>query len=235
MPALDEARFEHAVKQTPFLQALSRKQLEQLRQRARLRQVGSGRPIWSEGDATAEYTFLIQGRAKLVRASEAGREAILDLCRSGDLLCSSAVSCFAPYCCSATSLDGAAEVLVIPRRDLHEVLERSPEASRAFARELAGRELRLARRIEQLSSGTLARRIAALLLHLADESGSPQAAGSVRIPIALKRQDLADLCSARLETTIRVMRQLAGRGIVRSLARGFLVDRPALERIVRGD
>jgi len=227
--------FDQAVQLVPFLRALSGQQLERLRPYAKLRRVGRGQRVWREGDPTTEFTFLCQGRAKLVKAGEADRDAIVDLCGSGELLCSSAVSCFAPYCCSATPLDAAVLVITIPRRDLLDVLERSPDASRAFVREIAGREMRLARRIGELSSGQLERRIATLLLRLAEESGSREGGEGILIPIALKRQDLADLCSARLETTIRVMRRLGRRGVVRSLPRGFLVDRAALVRIARGD
>jgi len=227
--------FEEAAKRVPFLRALSGPQLERLRPYVKLRRIGPAQRIWHEGDPTADFTFLLRGRAKLVKAGQAGRDAIVDLCGSGELLCSSAVSCFSPYCCSAACLDGAVEVLAIPRREVLDLLEGSPAAARAFVREIAGREMRLARRIGQLSSGQLERRIATLLLHLAEDSGTPEGERSVRIPIALKRQDLADLCSARLETTIRTMRRLGRLGIVRSRPRGFVVDRPALERIARGE
>lgn len=235
MPSTNVVSFEEAVRRVPFLRALSGPQLARLRAEAKIRRVARGRRVWQEGDPTAEFTFLCQGRAKLVKAGEAGRDAIIDLCGAGELLCSSAVTCFAPYCCSATALDGAVDVLTLPRRQVLDLLEGSREASRAFVREISGREMRLARRIGQLSGGQLERRIAALFLHLGEECGSPQGVSSMRIPIALKRQDLADLCGARIETTIRVMRRLGRVGAVRSVPRGFLADRRALERILRGD
>jgi CRP-like cAMP-binding protein len=225
--------FDDAVARVAFLKALPPQQLERLRPYAKCRRVPPGGRVWREGDATKEFTFLIGGRAKLVKAGEGGRDAIVDLCGEGELLCSSAVSAFAPYCCSAAALGDSVDVLVISRRNLLEVLERSPAASRAFIREMAGREMRLARRIGELSSGQVEQRVATLLLHLADDSGVRQANGLVHIPIRLKRQDLAELCSARLETTIRVMRRLGRQGLVRSAARGFVVDRGGLERVAR--
>jgi len=237
MPAREQAgfTFDEAVERVPFLKALPPQQLDRLRPYAKCRRVQRGGRVWREGDATADFTFLIAGRAKLVKAGEAGRDAIVDLCGEGEILCASAVSAFAPYCCSAAALGDSVDVLVIPRRDLLEVLERSPAASRAFIREMTGREMRLARRIGELSSGQVEQRVATLLLHLADDAGVRQANGLVHIPIGLKRQDLADLCSARIETTIRVMRRLGRQGLVRSASRGFVVDRGGLERIARGE
>jgi len=229
-PALD---FDTAVAQIPFLQALSPEQLEQLRPHARLRRVAHRQAVWAEGNQASDFTFLCFGRAKLVRAGEAGRAAVVDLPMPGHLLCASAVSCSAPYCCSAASLDQAVDVLTLPREILLDLLGRSPEAARAFMQEMSGREMRLARRIGELSSGKLEQRIAHLLLRLAQECGSAAGAARVKIPLRLRRQDLADLCSARIETTIRTMRGLAQRDLVRSVPGGFLIDRPGLERLVR--
>jgi CRP/FNR family transcriptional regulator len=235
LTARRDAAFDAAGRRIPFLRRLAPALLECLRPEARIRRVARGCRVWQEGDPGHEFTFLSQGRAKLAKAGEAGRDAIVDLCGAGELLSASAVACAAPYCCSATALDDAVEVLSLPRSRVLELLEGSREASRAFVAEMARREMRLARRIGELSGGQLERRLAALFLHLAEEFGGARGEGGVEVPIALNRQDLADLCGARLETAIRVMRRLGREGVVRSLVRrGFLVDPAGLQRIVRG-
>jgi len=234
--AARRSSFDEAVRRIPFLRGLSPALIETLRSLARVRRVARGRRIWQEGDPAGEFTFLCDGRAKLVKAGEAGRDAIIDLCRAGELLCSSAVACCAPYCCSATALDDAVDVLSLPRRRVLDVVESSREASRAFVQEMAGRELRLARRIGQLSGGQVERRIASLFQHLVEEFGSARSPEGVHVRLALRRQDIADLCGARLETAIRAMRRLGRMGAVRSAGRsGFVVDPGALARIARGD
>lgn len=232
-PRAPGSAFDRAVQRIPLLRCLRASQLDRLRPCARLRRLGSWRTAWREGDPAGEYSFLVSGVVKLVKAGEAGREAVIDLPAAGQLLCCGAVACHAPYCCSATAQGGPVEVLSIPRRDfLHEV-ERDAALARALVRETGSREVRLASRIAELSSGQLARRIALLLLRLARESGVAARGGAVRIPIALRRQDLADLCGVRLETAIRAMRGLGRRGAVRSLPAGFLVKPAILEGIVR--
>ncbi len=228
--------FLEAVERVPFLRALAPPDLETLRPYARCRTVPRGQRVWSEGDPTDEFTFLAQGRAKLVRTSEAGREVIVEMSAPGELLCSSAVCSFSPYCCSSLAFEGEAIVISVPRRDLLGLLERSAGASRAFLREVTGREARLARRVEELAGGQVERRVAMLLLRLAEQTGRPAEDGcGTLIPIQFSRQDLADLVGTTLETAIRVMSRFGREGVVDTLPRGLRVgDRRRLEEIARG-
>jgi CRP/FNR family transcriptional regulator len=228
--------FQEASQRIPFLRALPPEELERLRPYAHCRRVSRGDRIWNEGDPTGEFTFLADGRVKLVKSSEAARDVIVDVCGPGELLCSSAVCSFAPYCCSSTSLEDGVAVLVIPRRDVLELIERSSTASRAFLREVTARGMGLSQRIAQLSSGQVERRIASLFGRLADQIGSPREGGGTWIAVSLSRQDLADLCGTTLETAIRVMSRLAREGVLKTVGRGFvLVDRERLDAIHRGE
>jgi CRP/FNR family transcriptional regulator len=132
-------------------------------------------------------------------------------------------------------MEDEVEVALVPRRDVLELLERSPAAGRAFLREVTSRGMSLCQRVEELSTGQVERRIATLLLHLADQVGVPWSGEGTWIPIPLSRQDLADLCGTTIETAIRVMTRLRREGIVRSAARGLVItDRLSLERAARG-
>lgn len=227
--------FEEAVPRVPFLRALDPSGRERLRPYVEFRLLSRSGLVWSQGDETSAFGFVVYGRVKLFKTSEAGREAIIDLCGPGALLCASAVSCFSPYCCSAGAMEDDVEVLLIPRRDVLDLLERSPVAGRAFLREVTARGMSLCQRMEELSTGQVERRIATLLLRLADQVGVARNGEGTWIPIALSRQDLADLCGTTIETAIRVMTRFRREGVVRSAARGLVVtDRAALERTARG-
>ncbi len=227
--------FDEAAERIPFLRALPAADRERLRPYTELQRLARGERVWRQGDPTASFAFAVRGRVKLVKTSEAGREVILELCGPGELLCANAVCSFAPYCCAATALEDDVEVAAVPRRDVLELLERSPLAARAFLREVTGRGMHLCERVEQLSTGLVERRIATLLLRLAEQVGVSRGEQGIWIPIELSRQDLADLCGTTIETAIRTMTRLGREGVVRSAARGLVVaDRPALERIARG-
>lgn len=232
----DLPSFDEAASRIGFLKALPPRDLERLRPYGMCRRVVRGTPVWSEGDATGDFTFVVRGRVKLKKACEAGREVIVQIVGDGALLCASAVCSYSPYCCTAVALEDAVDVVAFPRRDVLELLERSPDASRAFLREVTGRESALAKRIEELSSGQVERRLATLLLRLVEQVGVARPGEGSWIPIALSRQDLADLCATTIETAIRVMTRFAREGIVQTAARGFVVkDAAQLGRVARGE
>jgi CRP-like cAMP-binding protein len=116
-----------------------------------------------------------------------------------------------------------------------ELLERSPAASLALLQEAARREHALTRRIEELSSGHVERRVAALLARLAEQVGVERPGEGLWLPIVLSRQDLADLCGTTVETAIRTMTRLGRDGLVRSAERGFLIrDLDRLRELAQG-
>lgn len=224
-----------ACRAVPFLRELGETERLRLEPHMRLRQVARSEAIWNTDDASRDFTFLVDGRVKLVKTNEGGRETIVELCRPGDLLCTSAVCAFAPYCCSSLALDGPVWVLTIPRRDIFDLIERGGAAALSWMVETSGREARLTGRIEQLSSGHVERRVAALLCDLAERAGTSASGGAgTWIPIQLTRQDLADLCGTTVETAIRVMTRLSREGVVRSAARGLVIlNREKLQEIAR--
>jgi len=130
-------------------------------------------------------------------------------------------------------MEEGSEIVVLPRRDVLALVERSPMAARAFMREITGRGVNMCQRVEELAGIKVEQRIAMLLLKLADRAGVPLQKGGIRVPVPLSRQDIADLCGTTIETSIRVMSGLRKKGVVTNAARGFVVEcRESLEQIV---
>lgn len=229
------AAFDRLADRVPFLRALSCDDRARLRPYAYVRTVARAEPVWRQQDTLHDFLFLVEGHTKLCRPSEAGHDVIIDVVGPGDLLCASAVVGFEPACCTCASLTAVATVVGIPRRDVLALLERSPAAASAFLRETTGRDVRLMRRMMELGSGHVRRRVAALLLRLADQVGEPTRTCWVRIPLRLSRQNIADLCGTTMETAIRTLSLLARQGLVRTPPRGSLsVNRAGLGAVVGG-
>ncbi len=233
---LPRMTFEEAAGRVPFLRAISAADRERLRPYAELRAISAGQPIWKLDDPLHYFVFLVVGHIKMTRPCDNGRDVILDVTGPGDLLCVSAVSSFSPACCTAVALHDDVVALFIPRRDVLHIVEQSPTAAGAFVREATTRDMRLAGRIAELASGQVEQRVAALLMHLADQDGAARENGHTRIPLHLSRQDIADLCGTTLETAIRTMSRLSREEIVTTAAWGFVInDRTRLERLARGE
>lgn len=89
----------------------------------------------------------------------------------------------------------------------------------------------LTNRLAERTGGRVETRFARLFLEMSDDMGCPQG-GGVFIPMALSRQDLADLLGTTVETSIRIMSRWGKQGIVQTEREGFLIaDRPALESL----
>lgn len=231
-----ELAFEEVVARVPFLRALSPPERERLRPYARVRALTPGESIWQFHDDIKEFVFVLEGHLKLCRPSESGRDVILDVAAPGELLCASAVLNHDAACCTCAALNGPVLVVALARRDVLQLLEQSSVAASAFVREATGRDVRLTRRMFELTMGQVEQRIATLLLRLAEQLGQPTESRQIQIPLRLSRQDIADLCGTTLETAIRTMTRFAREGIIRSGHLGpIVVDRRRLEAAARGE
>ena len=68
-------------------------------------------------------------------------------------------------------------------------------------------------------------------MKLADDIGQHREGGTF-IPLALSRQELADMIGTTIETSIRIMSRWGKQDVVRTEKDGFLVvDRSALEAV----
>ena len=94
---------------------------------------------------------------------------------------------------------------------------------------LTHRLVELTNRLTELSGGRVEGRLARFLLKLATDIGQRRDEG-VFIPLALSRQELADMIGTTIETSIRIMSRWGKDAIVRTDKDGFVIlDRAALE------
>jgi CRP-like cAMP-binding protein len=225
----------HAWSGVAFFAFFSAPERERLAGRARVRRLSRADYLWRLGTPSHEFMFVLRGRVKLVTSSADGHEAIVNLREPGQLVCAGAACAGTPYCCTAIAHGDDLDVAVLAKGDLLSALEQNPSALRAFLEEMASCTITLCQRVGELAGGAVERRIAMMLLRLADHLGETKADGSIWIPVRLSRQDLAELCNTVAETATRAMRRLAAAGIVETCPRGFLVrDRNALTGVADG-
>jgi len=82
-----------------------------------------------------------------------------------------------------------------------------------------------------LSAGTVPRRLAAVLLELAERAGGPFPGGTL-VPVRLRRADLAALAATSAESVSRQFAAWRRRGVIVTQPAGFLV--PDLEVLRSG-
>ncbi len=91
-------------------------------------------------------------------------------------------------------------------------------------------------KVDVISAGTVPRRLARLMLDLADRFGDEQLDESHFVPLALSRTQLATYVGARVETVIRVCSAWQRAGLLATTKDGFSVSSiDTLHALARGD
>ena len=216
-----------AIRAIPMFRGLSADDQQRLASLATLRDYARGDYLWRAGDAAESLTVVVRGRVKIVGGA-AGSEVILELFGPGEPVGALAVYNYIPYPASAVSMEPST-LLLLPRRDYFELLDRRPEFARAIIRELTKLALSLTRKLGEMRGQRIEVRIAQLFLDLSERMGRPGKGGSIEIPIALSRQEVADLVGTTVETAIRVLSRWGREGILVTGEKRFVL--PSKERL----
>ena len=231
MPDEKNSPEEQALRTTPPFSALPLQERRRLTPFARVRLHEKGDTIFREGDPSERFYTVVAGRVKIVKLAPHGKELILEIVGAGDPFGAVAAYEGRPFPASAVALS-TTQVLSISRGELFQLIARHPEIARGLLLGLTRRLIELTQRLAQISSGGVEYRIAALFLKMADRMGQVEGERTV-IPLALSRQDIADMVGTTIETAIRIMSRWNRDGLVKTERASFVVtDRQALERIL---
>jgi CRP-like cAMP-binding protein len=221
---------DEALRASALYRALSPEDRARLAEVSVVRSYEKGETVFTEGDPSDFLFTVLSGRVKVVKTIPSGKEVILEIFGPGDPVGAVVAYEGRPYPGSAITLERTS-CLLVRRAPFFALLESHPTLVRGFLLGLTQRIVELTRRIPEVAGGRVETRFAHLFLKLADKMGRSQAEGTL-IPMALSRQDLADLTGTTIETCIRIMSRWGKEGLVRTDKDGFvLLDRPALEKL----
>lgn len=195
----------------------------------RKRRLSKGDSLFNEGSRSERVMILLEGRAKVTRATEEGKEVLLALRGPGDLLGEMSVFDGEPHSASATALEDC-DAMVLTRTEFTSFLEQHPRAALVLLSMLTQR-LRDAddKRADFLAYDAESR-VARGLVELAERFGEPTDAG-VRIRIALSQEELGGWLGASRESVSKALNRLRSRGWIETHRRGItVVDVDALRR-----
>lgn len=203
----------------PLLAALGPDDREALAPLCRMRGYDKGDTIFREGEPADRIHFVHLGRVKIVKAAGT-RDLILEILGPGEPVGAVAVFERRPFPASAITLEPSG-ILSIPEREFFNLLESRPEMMRRLLAGLTYRLMMVNKRMADLT-GSAEYRATRLFLTLMDRVGVTTAEG-VRIPLALSRQEIADLIGTTLETAIRLMSRWQKEAVVLTEKDGFLI------------
>jgi CRP-like cAMP-binding protein len=216
--------------QIPLFRRVAPEDRERIAAVAQTRSYERGEPVFEEGDPSDFFYVVITGRVKVYKHAPNGNDIILEMFGPGGPFGAVAAYEARPYPASATAIEPT-ESLLIPRQAFFTLLEQHPSLVRGLLGSLSLRLVELTTRLAELTGGRIEVRFARLFLKLADQMGR-QDRGGVFVPLALSRQELADLTGTTIETSIRIMSRWGKDDVLRTEKDGFVVvNRGVLEEV----
>jgi CRP-like cAMP-binding protein len=190
------------------------------------RQFHHGDYLWHHGDAALALTIITSGLVKICQPNQTGESAIVALFGPRESIGDIAVISSGRYPADAIAVTRDVEVLAIEKKPVLEAMQRDLALANAINRSLVSHSAALRQKIRIMTAGPVERRLAALLLHLAERFGDENDKGEIEIPVVLSRADLARLVGATIETTIRAMSRWQKSGLVSTTPQGFVIHHP---------
>ncbi|MCL4475557.1 MAG: Crp/Fnr family transcriptional regulator [Nitrospirae bacterium] len=168
--------------------------------------------IFSEGDSSEWFYIVTEGKVKITKLSQDGKEIILELIHPTDFFGGLAVIRGFPYPANAIAMEDT-KLLKISRSSLMRILDRFPNLMYCMAQQVGDRMKESHETLKNIALERVEARIASLLLKLSDKTGIKGDDGVV-IDMKLTKQDIAEMVGTTVETSIRTMSKLKKMGIV---------------------
>jgi CRP/FNR family transcriptional regulator/CRP/FNR family cyclic AMP-dependent transcriptional regulator len=192
----------------PLFRRVSEGDLEELATHLIERRFPKNATVVEEG-LPGDYMYVIrEGRVKVTKASEDGREKIMNFLEKGAFFGDMALLGNETRSASVKTLEESL-LLALSRRDFIDLLRQSPDLSLAVIEELANRLRETNEQARSLSFQGVEERTRSLLERIARPD--PRAPG-VRMTPVLTHQQIADMVGTSRETVTRAIKQLKESG-----------------------
>lgn len=198
----------------PFFQSLDGEALQQVNGKFNASHFAAGQSIYYEGGKATLLRVVVYGAVKLIRHTEDGNEILVDMLKSGEYFGSLSALGEDTYLETAIAQSDAC-IMAIGNREFRSVMSSNPAVAVAVL-DVTAEKLNTAReQIHHLTTLSVEKRIAHILLKLSHKFGEEKEMGLL-LQLPLSRKDLADMAGTSTETTSRIMSRFQQEGIITS-------------------
>lgn len=188
--------------------------------------------IFYEGEPNPGLHILCSGKVKLSRSSKLGRRQIIRITGPCGLLEEKDLFLYNRHTVTAEAMEESV-VCFVYKQDFLEFLKHSPEVALKMVEQIA-RELQQAEdKIEALTALDARRRLAGLLLSLAEQYGKVTPDGKL-IEVALTREEMAEMVGTTQETVIRLLSGFRREKLIKDFEKHLLlINEKRLKRLAQ--
>lgn len=179
-----------------------------------------GEEIFAEGEKADFLPIVRQGKIKMVRFPEVGKEIIIGIFSDGEVFAIPPVFDGKKYPSTAIAMEKT-ELLVLRRNDFLQLLRDSSEFSFAVIEWMCEMLREKTDTINNLATASPEHRVANILLRLAEKETYEKS-----VKITMRRQDIAEMSGLTTETTIRAVKKLADKNLLKIVHGKIILDQP---------
>ncbi|MBI2966591.1 MAG: Crp/Fnr family transcriptional regulator [Bacteroidetes bacterium] len=170
-----------------------------------------GQVIFNEGSYPHGVYCIYEGKVKLSKLGDYGKEQIIQLSKSGELIGYRALLSGDKYFLSATTMEDST-VCLISREIFFQLIEKNPKLAINVIKVLAKELKELKNNLTYLAQKPVRERVAEALLHIKEIYGFEK--DNATVNLRLTREDLANFVGTATETTIRVLSEFKGEKLI---------------------
>lgn len=201
----------------PLLEIISGDLIEALKKAGRTKTFSESEEIFREGGRAEFLPIVLSGKVKMMRFLEAGKEVIIGIFAPGEMFAVPPVFDGEPYPATAIAVEKT-KMLLVRREDFLRLLKESDEFTFAVIGWMCEMLREKTETIKNLATASPEQRAGRVLLRMAKKDDSE----NEPVRISLRRRDIAEMTGLTTETTIRAIRLLAAKNLVR-IERGKIV------------
>ena len=181
-------------------------ELKKLSTDHRLRSYSRKEKVFTEGDYP-RYLYLVeQGKIKLYKTNDFGKEYIINYCQEGDFLgYTPLISGQEAYTFTAAAMEDS-ELRLVPREDFEKLLSANPNVTSRMIKMLANNVADKEEQLMQLAYDSIRKRVADTLVAIAEKEGSME--------FDILREDLAKMVGTAKESVIRTLTDFRESGYI---------------------
>jgi len=216
------------VREFSSLKALNKQELLQMAHCKTSYTIKKGEPLFEEGESIHGVFCVKDGICKLTKLSANGKDQIVKLIKSGELLGQRSLISEEPVNLSAVALEDM-EVCFIPKKEILQFFSENNQFSMNVMKTICGDLKESDDHMVSMAQKSVKERLAETLLYLEDTFGTA-ADGSLHVQ--LTREELAGMIGTATESCIRLLSELNKTGLVElNGKRIHLKDRNKLRRM----
>lgn len=195
-----------------FSSSISPESAERLEREKTTIRYNKGQFVYFEGVLPSGVFCIYHGKVKVVKQNPDGKEQIVYLAKSGDVLGTKDLMTSREYTTSACTIEDSV-ICSIPKNVLVELVEKNPALYGKITEHLCKVLGHIEGRVLNFSSRTVRERIAINILDLHENFGIRKN-DEILIDVPLSREDMANMVGTATETVIRILSEFRKEGMV---------------------